>query len=237
MLLSDFEIFNGDLSDLPDATLLISTINAHSFNVAKKDTHFMNALQRSDVLIPDGISIVLAKKILYGQKIRKIAGDDLFKYEMGRLQAREGGSCFFLGSSESVLSMIAEKANREYSDVKIGTYSPPYKAEFTLEETNHMIDVVNGFQPDVLFVGMTAPKQEKWAYDNKLKLNVGHICCIGAVFDFYAGTMNRAPGWMIAIGMEWCYRLFKEPKRMWRRYLIGNVKFLYFVIHEKLRSR
>jgi len=96
-----------------------------------------------------------------------------------------------------------------------------------------MIKAVNDFKPDVLFVGMTAPKQEKWAYAHFDELAVGHVCCIGAVFDFYAGTVNRAPKWMISIGMEWLYRLISEPGRMWKRYLIGNTKFIWAVFREK----
>ena len=97
-----------------------------------------------------------------------------------------------------------------------------------------MVEQVNDKIPDVLFVGMTAPKQEKWAYQNFDKLNVGHICCIGAVFDFYAGTSKRAPKWMIEIGLEWFYRLLSNPRRMWRRYLIGNVQFIATIIREKV---
>ena len=97
-----------------------------------------------------------------------------------------------------------------------------------------MIRKVNDFNPDVLFIGMTAPKQEKWAYQHFNELEAGHICCIGAVFDFYAGNIERAPGWMIDSGLEWLFRLLKEPRRMWRRYLIGNSKFIWLIIKEKL---
>ena len=96
-----------------------------------------------------------------------------------------------------------------------------------------MLHAVNAVQPDVLFVGMTAPKQEKWAYHNHPNLLAGHTCCIGAVFDFYAGTVQRAPRVFINLGLEWFYRLAKEPRRMWRRYLIGNVKFIRAIIKEK----
>ena len=81
---------------------------------------------------------------------------------------------------------------------------------------------------------MTAPKQEKWAYEYFSKLKVGHVCSIGAVFDFYAGNIKRAPKWMIRFGLEWLYRLIKEPRRMWRRYLIYNSKFIYYILKEKL---
>ena len=96
-----------------------------------------------------------------------------------------------------------------------------------------MIEAVNAVSPDVLFVGMTAPKQEKWVYMNIDKLQVGHVCSIGAVFDFYAGTIKRAPNWMIRIGLEWFYRFIKEPRRMWRRYLLGNIIFIWLIFREK----
>jgi N-acetylglucosaminyldiphosphoundecaprenol N-acetyl-beta-D-mannosaminyltransferase len=147
----------------------------------------------------------------------------------------------FLGSSEAVLQKIKERAAIEFPNVEVHIYSPPYKTEFSDEDNAAMIAAINTVQPDVLFVGMTAPKQEKWAWkminDKRLVINDCHVCCIGAVFDFYAGTVNRAPQWMINLGLEWLYRLVKEPKRMWRRYLIGNVKFIGYVLREKWMMR
>src|SRR5690606_25086690 len=98
-----------------------------------------------------------------------------------------------------------------------------------------MIEMVNSIEPDVLFVGMTAPKQEKWAFVHFDQIKAGHICCIGAVFDFYAGTVQRAPEWMIAAGMEWSYRLIREPRRMWKRYMLGNTLFVMEMLKSKVR--
>lgn len=235
MLLSDFKIHNHSLYSLKFEKQLINTLNAHCFNVAQSDLAYKQALLKSDILIPDGISILWAVRWLTGQKLKKIAGTDLFFYEMERLQ-HTGGKVFFLGSSENTLLKIKERAKKEYPNVQVLTYSPPYKPEFTPEDNKVMLKVINAFQPDVLMVGMTAPKQEKWAYQHFKQLQVGHVCCIGAVFDFYAGTVNRAPQWMIKMGLEWFYRLVKEPRRMWRRYLIGNTKFIWYVIKEKIVS-
>ena len=156
-------------------------------------------------------------------------------YEMQRLDAI-GGKCFFLGSSESTLQRIKNRAAKEYPNVKIYTYSPPFKSEFSEMENKVMIDTVNAVQPDTLFVGMTAPKQEKWAHHNYDELRVGHVCCIGAVFDFYAGTVKRAPHWMIKMGLEWFYRLISEPRRMWRRYILGNALFIRHILAEKFKK-
>lgn len=236
MILSTFEFYNHALSELPNRKLLITTLNAHCYNIARSDLLYMNALLNSDIIIPDGISVTWAVKFLTSQKLHKIAGADLFFYEMERLQ-HMGGKCFFLGSTTNTLNQIKEKINHEYPNVIVDSYSPPFKTEFSEEDNSTMVQLINSFQPDVLMVGMTAPKQEKWAYLHYHNLKVGHICCIGAVFDFYAGTINRAPQWMIHYGLEWFYRLIKEPRRMWRRYLIGNTKFIWTVFEEKINRK
>ncbi len=233
-MLSDYSLYDRPLAELSiNHKLLITTLNAHSFNVAEKDADFKTSLIQSDVLIPDGVSVVWAVKWLYNLRVTKIAGADLFFYEMERLE-KIGGKCFFLGSTNTTLQAIKQRAAKEYPNVLVDTYSPPYKPAFTQLDNQAMLAAVNSFQPDVLFVGMTAPKQEKWAYEQLDNLQVGHIGCIGAVFDFYAGTVNRAPKWMIGMGLEWLYRLVKEPKRMWRRYLLGNFSFVFSIVKEKI---
>ncbi|GET24465.1 WecB/TagA/CpsF family glycosyltransferase [Prolixibacter sp. NT017] len=235
MKLSTTDLYHQSLNDLTTGKLLITTINAHSYNVAQQDPDFVEALQRSDVLLPDGVSVAWAKRWLTGQPVKKIAGADLFAWEMNRLAAAGQGKVFFLGSTEKTLAKIKARAAREYPKVEVHTYSPPYKPEFTEEDNSAMLAAVNAVQPDVLFIGMTAPKQEKWAYRHKEQLQAGHIGCIGAVFDFYAGTVNRAPQWMLNLGLEWFYRLIREPRRMWRRYLIGNTKFILSIMKEKVQ--
>lgn len=226
-----------DLGLLPQKKLLINTINAHSFNVANTDTYFSEALLNGDVLIADGVSIVWALRLLKNHRVEKIAGADLFAFEMEKLN-QTGGVCFFLGSTDATLKAIQEKAKKDYPNIQIKTYSPPYKPQFSELDNQQMIEKINEVNPDLLWVGMTAPKQEKWAYEHYSKLNVkGHIGCIGAVFDFYAGNINRAPQWMIDLGLEWFYRLAKEPSRLWRRYLIGNTKFIGAVMNEFLTSK
>ncbi len=229
-------VFANSLDSLPAKKLLINTINAHSYNVAQKDKEFAEALEHSDVLLPDGISIVFAIKLLKGIRLTKIAGADLFMYEMNRLD-NQSGRCFFLGSSESTLERISEKIRTDFPNVLVSGYSPPFKPEFTTSDNKKMISLINQSKPDVLFIGMTAPKQEKWAYIHFNELEVGHICCIGAVFDFYSGKIDRAPKWIISLGLEWFFRLIKEPRRLWRRYLIGNSMFIWSILKEKINRR
>jgi N-acetylglucosaminyldiphosphoundecaprenol N-acetyl-beta-D-mannosaminyltransferase len=234
--LSDISLYDKDLSCLPIRKLVINTLNAHCYNLAQKDHIYNSALHNCDVLLPDGVSIVLAKRMLNQISLNKIAGIDLFYYEMERLNAT-GGKCFFMGSNTETLQRIKERANILYPNVIIHSYAPPYVAKFSEQETKVILQTINSIKPDVLFIGMTAPKQEKWAYENFENIDVGHICNIGAVFDFFAGNIRRAPRWMINLGLEWLFRLYKEPHRLWRRYLIGNFIFLYFIMKEKLKMR
>ncbi|MEL5894363.1 WecB/TagA/CpsF family glycosyltransferase [Bacteroides sp. GD17] len=225
-----------ELDSLPEGKLLINTINAHSYNTALKDPAFAEALLKGDALIPDGASIVLAFRLLRHEKIERIAGWDLFLHEMNKLN-RKGGTCFFLGSSDDTLRKIKVKAVRLYPNILIETYSPPYKPEFTENDNRQMIAAVNRIQPDLLWIGMTAPKQEKWAYAHLKELEVnGPVGTIGAVFDFFAENIERAPLWWQEHGLEWLYRLIKEPKRMWKRYIIGNSLFLWNIAKEKFTS-
>ena len=225
-----------ELSSLPDGKLLINTINAHSYNTALKDSLFAEALTKGDVLIPDGASVVMACRWLKAksQPVERIAGWDLFVHEMDRLN-RKGGTCFFMGSSEKVLELIRKRAAVDYPNIKVETYSPPYKPEFSEEDNKGIIEAINRANPDLLWIGMTAPKQEKWTYTHWKELDIHcHVGTIGAVFDFFAGTVERAPLWWQEHGLEWLYRLLKEPKRMWRRYIIGNTLFLKNVVKEMM---
>ena len=234
--LKDIKIVESkkELEALPEGKLLINTINAHSYNTALKDAFFAEALMKGVALIPDGASIVMACRKLKAksQPTERIAGWDLFAMEMERLN-QKGGTCFFMGSSEKVLKLIREKAKTVYPNIRIETYSPPYKPEFSEEENRAIIEAINRANPDLLWIGMTAPKQEKWAYRHWNELDIHcHCGTIGAVFDFFAGTMERAPLWWQEHSLEWLYRLLKEPKRMWRRYIIGNTLFIWNIFRE-----
>ena len=270
----------AELAALPEGKLLINTINAHSYNTARKDELFAEALTNGDVLIPDGVSIVKACRWIKAKSLPKerIAGWDLFEFEMNKLEecgmknvecGVSGEECgmnnssldnsqsasadhsklktqnsklrssqrtvMFMGSSQKVLDLIVKRAAEVYPHLKVVTYSPPYKPEFSDEDNKAIIDAINAVNPDLLWIGMTAPKQEKWTYSHWNELNIHcHVGTIGAVFDFFAGTVERAPMWWQRHGLEWLYRLLKEPKRMWRRYIIGNTLFLWNMLKEKV---
>ena len=230
----------AELERIPIGKVLINTINAHSYNTAQEDEAFAEALSKGDYLIPDGASIVKACRWLRAksQPKERIAGWDLFAFEMQRLDVRckkDDVRCkvMFLGSSEKVLALIQERATVDYPNLEVVTYSPPYKSEFSEEDNQAMIQAINDAAPDLLWIGMTAPKQEKWTYQHWDELNIHcHCGTVGAVFDFYAGTVKRAPLSWQRNSLEWLHRLIMEPRRMWRRYIIGAAKFLYYISKE-----
>jgi N-acetylglucosaminyldiphosphoundecaprenol N-acetyl-beta-D-mannosaminyltransferase len=259
--LSDLQLVESkeELGFLPRGKVLINTINAHSYNVAQKDEVFAESINvnvnvKEDercwkYLIPDGASIVKACRWLKGksQPKERIAGWDLFEFEMSHLNSKmrelknekmNKWRVMFMGSSEKVLSLIRTRAEKDYPNLEIVTYSPPYKEEFSDEDNAAIITAINEAKPDLLWIGMTAPKQEKWVYRHWNELDIDcHVGTIGAVFDFYAGTVERAPLWMQRHGLEWLYRLVRQPRKMWKRYLVGNPLFLYNVIKEYFQRR
>ena len=231
--LSDYSITsNFTLEDIPNGRILVNTINAYSWVMADKDPLFKRALIESDYLLPDGVSITWAARFINKESVPKFAGADLHKLLLEVLN-RKKGKCFYLGASDQTLSQIKEHLALEYPNVGVCTYSPPYKTSFSLSDNQKMIEAINDFEPDVLFVGMTAPKQEKWIIENASFVKAHVITGIGAVFDFYAGTKERPAQWMIDWGLEWLGRLISDPKRLWKRYVVYNPVFVYKILKIK----
>ena len=159
----------------------------------------------------------------------RITGTDYFQAVLNALQQRGDGRVFFFGSSQRVLDLIAKRFANDFPALTLcGTLSPPF-GSWSDEENRRMVQVINDAKPDVLWVGMTAPKQEKWVEENRRNLNVPVIGSIGAVFDFYAGTYARAPQLICRIGLEWAYRFILEPRRMWQRNCVSAPKFIWLV--------
>ncbi len=211
--------------------------NPHSLVIASGDAQFNVALKNADILLPDGIGVVMAAKLFNMPVMEKVAGYDFFVALSASAEESGGLRYFFLGSSEHVLGRIESRLHREYPSIAVcGTYSPPFKEVFSETDNSAMIEAINAANPDVLWVGMTAPKQEKWIYENRDKLHVPFIGAIGAVFDFYAGTKVRSSVLWQKIGLEWLPRFFKEPKRLWERNMKSMPIFICWVINEKIRQ-
>jgi N-acetylglucosaminyldiphosphoundecaprenol N-acetyl-beta-D-mannosaminyltransferase len=245
--LFDYSISNkGCFNDIADVFKLcdsgqygfyMACANPHSLVTAASDPFFKTALKSADILLPDGTGIVIAAKILQLPLKEKVAGSDFFRECSKEAQNRGGIRYFFLGSSEEVLTRIEKRLKRDYPEIDVcGTYSPPFKDEFSKQENVEMIRAINAAKPDILWVGMTAPKQEKWIYQNKDRLDVPFIGAIGAVFDFYAGTKERSSDFWINLGLEWLPRFLKEPRRLWERNLKSTPVFLFWTFKEWVKS-
>ncbi|MFB0612677.1 WecB/TagA/CpsF family glycosyltransferase [Aurantiacibacter poecillastricola] len=214
----------------------IACVNPHSIVVALDDAAFRHALHRADMTVPDGVGIVLASKFQGGTIAERVTGFDVFQLTC-RLVNDRAGKVMFLGSSEDVLAIIAEKMARDFPAITVETYSPPYKSAFSDEDNAAMHRAVNTFRPDVLWVGMTAPKQEKWVEGNRAKLDTRMIGSIGAVFDFYAGRIKRPARVWRDLGLEWLPRLVGEPRRLWRRMGISAPIFVAEVVKDRFRRK
>ena len=215
----------------------LACLNPHSYAVALDDKRFATALSEADWLIPDGAGVVLASRIQGGHITRRVTGSDIF-YGLSSEMNRAGGyRVFFLGSTELTLSEIRKRMAVDYPLVSIcGTYSPPFKALYTQQELDEMVVAINAASPDVLWVGMTAPKQEKWIADQIPRLNIKFAAAIGAVFDFYSGRITRSHPIFQRLGLEWLPRLLQEPRRLWRRMFVSAPVFIWHVFSRRLRE-
>jgi len=223
-----FKVFSDSLSKIPIRADKCRSINCsispNNYGLAVKDPVFKKVLQNTDFLVLDGVYFALASIFLHGKNIKKNQGPDVYKYFISKLNEMHGRA-FFLGSSEGVLQKIKDRIAIEYPNVTVSSFSPPFKPEFSVEDNMKMVSEINEFKPDIVFVGMTAPKQEKWSYQHKDKLNAGLIISIGNVFDWYAGTQKEIHPFFFKIRMAWLIRIFLRPEIFKRN--IGN-QMLFF---------
>lgn len=203
--------------------------NAYSAELACRDPEFMAAMQAADLIVADGAGIVVASWILGGAIRERVTGPDLFPAISRELDRQGGRSVFYLGTSEDTLEKIRRRHTADFPRLRIaGMLAPPYRGRFSEEELATMADAVNAAEPDVLWVGLGAPKQENWIFANRARLRVPLCCPVGAVFDYYAGNTRMPPAWIRRTGFHWLYRLLQDPRRLWRRSLdiprfLGNV--------------
>lgn len=210
--------------------VVFACANPHSLVVAQSDPGFQSALMQANLVVADGVGVSLMARWCGAKIGPRITGTDYFQAVLNSLQQRGVGRIFFFGSSQRVLDLIAKRFATDFPSLTLcGRLSPPFGL-WSDEENRQMVQAINDARPDVLWVGMTAPKQEKWVEANRGKLAVPVIGSIGAVFDFYAGTYPRAPQWMCRIGLEWVYRFVREPRRMWRRNVVSMPHFIALVV-------
>ena len=215
-------------------SIVFACAMSHSLNVAQTDAEFAEALRQADMVVADGVGVTVMGRLAGVDVGARIAGEEFFFSLMNALEKRGKGRIFFFGSSNKVIELISERFQQEFPSLELcGVVSPPFRP-WSEEENHKMIGKINRANPDVLWVGMGAPKQEKWVYQNRKALNVPVIGSIGAVFDYFAGTNPPPPPWVRKWGLETPYRLMREPRRLWRRALISNLMFVIRVLQQHI---
>ena len=234
----EFSLTSGDPRDIVRSALatsavsLVNTINANAFNVSLVDRDFHGAMMASEFLVADGIGVVWAGKLLGAKGLGKISGFDLFMAAID-IANEEQLTVGFLGSTPEVLDMITSKSAVDYPGAVVKVLSPPFASSFSDEEAVGLVDELGPV--DILFVGMTAPKQEKFAYQIKDGTSARVVMSIGAVFDFYAGTTKRAHPVLIRMGLELLGRSLADPKRLGKRNLIAIPTFIVNCIKQSAK--
>jgi N-acetylglucosaminyldiphosphoundecaprenol N-acetyl-beta-D-mannosaminyltransferase len=213
---------------------LFSTGNAYTLVMAQSNERLMAHYHQADAVLPDGMIPVWLTKLLPRSVPDKLAGPVFFQEFVRRAPAR-GHRIFLLGSSDQVLMKMVERMRAMAPGVEIvGTLSPPFAKQFTPAQNDAMLEAIKAAQPDALFVGLQAPKQELWLSQHHDQLDVPVRMGVGAAFDFTAGTKKQAAHWVSKMGMEWFVRWSDEPRRLTGRYLRSVLIFAYFVWHHGL---
>lgn len=214
-----------------DGTHFIAVTNVDSIMQAWHHDSFRQILNAADLTVPDGMPLVWLGRLKgHGMK-RRVYGPDLL-LDFCRATRAKGYGHFFYGGSAGVTERLADALVQHCPRLRVvGTYSPPFRP-LTPGEDREAVEMINQAAPDVLWVGLGCPKQERWMFEHRHRLNVPVIVGVGAAFDFCTGRVAQAPRWMREHGLEWLFRLHQEPRRLWRRYLIYNTQFVYYVCLE-----
>ncbi len=209
----------------------VSFVNAHMVITAREDSELREALNGCSLAVPDGMPLVWLSRWTDRPLSQRVDGFGMFRHFCA-LSEVKGYSHFFYGSSPAVLEPMTRELGQSFPRLKTaGSISPPYRPLTPAEETRHL-ELINESGADVLWVGLGCPKQEKWIYRVRNRVSVPVIAGIGAVFEFQAGTVKRAPACLQNCGLEWLFRLIMEPRRLWKRYLVGNLQFVYWICRE-----
>lgn len=204
---------------------------------ANNNNYLNEIYNTADLTLCDGVPLLWAAKYLRTPLKGRVTGLDLLPAYV-KNAADKNIRMFFLGAKEGVAATLKSNLEKQYPNIQIAdVYSPPFADKFSDEENAKMIGLINAYRPDILWVSLTAPKQDYWIYENFDKLNVNIAIGVGGAFEVTAGLIKRAPVWMQKLGLEWFYRFLKEPERMFRRYFIGAPAFIPIIVKQKILSK
>jgi N-acetylglucosaminyldiphosphoundecaprenol N-acetyl-beta-D-mannosaminyltransferase len=207
--------------------------NVHMIVEAYKDSTFQHILNNADIVAPDGKPVALLLGNFENCAQERVCGMDILPDLLKKAEVLNK-SVFFLGGTDKLLQAVIQKTKETYPHLTIaGYYSPPFK-HLSAEENDYTNSVIRETKPDLVFVSLGCPKQEKWMAENK-KIIAACLLGVGQAFNTYAGVEKRLPRWMRNFSLEWLYRLYLEPKRLWKRYLFTNTYFLILVSKELVK--
>lgn len=216
---------------------LVVTPNVQHVCLLHRDADFRSAYAAADLILPDSVPLIWASRLLGAPLRERVAGSDILPAFCGSAAAR-GFAPFFLGAGPGVAAAAARLLGARHPGLRVaGVLSPPPGFDRDERANRDVLDRIRAARPDVLFVGLGSPKGEVWAWRHGLSAGVPVTICIGAGFDFLAGIQKRAPLWMRNLGFEWLFRLVKEPRRLWKRYIFGNALFVFLCLKEALAGR
>lgn len=213
----------------------ICVSNVHTTVMAYENAHYRRVQNSAAMALPDGGPLSKYSRFAGHKNAERVTGPDLMA-ELFCISGKKGYRHFFYGSTQQTLEGMREAVQRDYPDMVIaGMYAPPFRP-LTEQEDQEIIAQINETKPDFVWVGLGAPKQEEWMYHHRGKLNAVAIG-VGAGFDYMAGHIRRAPRIMQALCLEWLYRLLQDPRRLWKRYVVTNTKFMIYLFRESVKRK
>jgi N-acetylglucosaminyldiphosphoundecaprenol N-acetyl-beta-D-mannosaminyltransferase len=208
----------------------VAVTGMHGVTESRDNPEFRTMLKEADLVVPDGMPLVwLGRMKGFPHLARRVYGPELME-----TFCRETGPKyrhFFYGGAPGVADHLAQVENQRYGVVIAGTYCPPFRP-LTLEEDREVMSIIAASHADVVWVGLSTPKQERWMYEHRDKIQVPLMLGVGAAFDLNTGRLKQAPRWMREHGLEWLFRLLAEPQRLWKRYLVQGSRFVWNVLLE-----
>ena len=202
----------------------------------QRDMQYKEIVNNAGMTTPDGMPLVWLGKIRGEKVIERTYGPDLM-LRLCQVSQEKGYRHYFYGGSPETIQLLSRRLKDQFPKLNIvGSYSPPFR-DIRGQESEDVLKHIDSTNPDILWVGLGSPKQDYWMHQHRSRLNVPVMIGIGAAFDFLAGTKRQAPAWMRRCGLEWFFRFLCEPRRLWRRYLIGNTQFIYLLIKETFKNR
>jgi N-acetylglucosaminyldiphosphoundecaprenol N-acetyl-beta-D-mannosaminyltransferase len=211
---------------------VIFTPNVQRLVAAHRDPSIQDIYRRADLLLADGMPLYWASRLLKKGLKERVAGSDLI-FTFSERASQKGYKVFLLGAAPGVAARAAERLTARYPGLKVaGTYSPPLGFERDDREIGKVEGLLKTTQPDLLFLALGLPKEERFLWKNRDRIPVPVSIGVGASIDFAAGEVRRAPRWVQRIGFEWLFRLFQDPGRLWKRYLVSNSYFFFLLVKE-----